>query len=93
MYDVWTYLAQLKRPKILVRAAEKGASQYQRSTHLPRLLGPCADDPCTGVLNRLIEDERDQNTLRKQHHAEYSPARHLEYLIALISEIRGLRQI
>ena len=39
MQDLLTMLNTLHRPRLMMRAAQIGAQDYRRATHLPRLLG------------------------------------------------------
>ena len=39
MQDIHSLLANLHRPRLLMRAARIGAQEYRRTGHLPRILG------------------------------------------------------
>ncbi|EAR52273.1 hypothetical protein OG2516_02514 [Oceanicola granulosus HTCC2516] len=91
MQDLFTKAAALKRPKLLVSAARFGLEDYRRDTHLPRILRS-AGAPRTGVaLVRLLELEESLNARRNTGAADYSIARHVEVLIAIMGEARLLR--
>ncbi len=86
MLDLKTQLTNLKRPKLLVRAASFGQKDYRRRTHLPRLLGGVVPTNASAIMVQLCDLENHLNSLRKTRDAAYSVARHIEVLIALIAE-------
>lgn len=91
MQDVLGMIAGLNRPRLLVRAARFGVDDYDHSLHLPRLLGP-GHLPRTGeAIVRLLDIEADINDRRVGAAADYSIARHVAVLIALMGEARLLR--
>jgi len=78
-------LAGLSRPRLLVRAARFGLAEYRRERDLPRLLGEVRP---AAVLDELFTREAQAEADRAAGVAVYSPARHVELLIALIAEAR-----
>lgn len=90
MQDVLSYLSQLNRPRLLVRAARIGAQDYRRDTHLPRLLGQARLPKSGEALLRLSEIETQLNEKRRADDAGYSIARHIDILIAIVAEARIL---
>lgn len=83
-------LSRLRRPKLLVRAARFGLADYSRERDLRRLMrAPTAPSPTVAVA-RLIEEEARLEEVRTLGGAAYSPARHVEVLIALMAEARLL---
>ena len=86
MLDLKSQLSQLKRPKLLVRAASLGQKDYRRKVHLNRVLGGNVPAKASAILIQLCDLENHQNSLRKTRDAAYSAARHVEILIALIAE-------
>ena len=91
MQDLLGLIAGLNRPRLLVRAARFGVDEYNRSLHLPRLLG-AGHLPRNGEsIVRLIDMEADLNDRRVGATADYSIARHVAILIALMGEARLLR--
>jgi len=85
-----TILRRLRRPKLLIRAARFGLADYDRERDLRRLMhAPAAPAPGRAVT-RLIEAEARLEDIRKSGGAAYSPARHVEILIALMAEARLL---
>jgi hypothetical protein len=90
MMDLLSFLATLKRPRLLIRAARYGVQEYRRDPHLTRILGT-TDLPRSGsALSLLINEEMDLNDLRKKRAADYSPARHIDILIAMMGEAQML---
>ena len=93
MTDFRTLLAELRRPRLLIRAARLGLGDYRRDRDLKRLISPAifaeATDP-EQTLARLISAEGllEENRLRGA--ACYSVARHIEVMIALMAEARSL---
>lgn len=90
MTDVLTLLRGLTRPRLLIEAASHGGPHYRRATHLSRLLNLTILPGPQQAAIRLICLEQDMETARRAGAAEYSPARHVEILIALMSEARAL---
>ncbi len=93
MQDILGRVESLKRPPLLVRAARFGLDDYNRAGQLPRLLR-CLAAPRSGeAILRLLDLEADLEDLRQERAAEYSVARHVEVIIALMAEARLLRTI
>lgn len=86
MLDLKTQLTNLKRPKLLVRAARIGLKDYRRKRHLARILGGTVPTRASAVVMQLFDLENFQNSQRKTRDAAYSAARHIEILVALIAE-------
>jgi len=83
-------LSRLRRPKLLIRAARFGLADYNRDRDLRRVMrAPAAPAPATAV-SRLLEEEARLEDSRICGGAAYSPARHVEVLIALMAEARLL---
>ena len=83
-------LATLRRPKLLIRAARFGLESYDRSRDLKRLLHADAAPSPRAAVDHLFEAEAILEDDRTSGQAGYSPARHVELLIALIAETRLL---
>ena len=91
MKDIHSLLANLHRPRLLIRAARIGAENYRRDGHLPRLLG-YGELPRHGpALIRLMEIEAEHEQSRCNTGAGYSVAAHVDVLIAIIGEADQLR--
>lgn len=88
MTDFRAFLENLSRPRLLVRAARFGIGDYRRERDLRRLvpqpLLPSRAVPC------LIDEEERMEAIRREGRADYSVARHIEVLIALMAEVRLL---
>lgn len=91
MSDILHRLDHLRRPRLLIRAARIGAEDYRRDIHLPRLLGHGTLPRHALALARLMEIETVMNDNRRAQEADYSTIRHVEVMIAVISEARILR--
>ena len=81
----------LKRPKLMLEAAHNGTARYDPNRHLPVLLGGSYHKSKTGQLDCLLDTEEIYNRLRKEKRAEYSPARQICYLIAILAEYSSLK--
>lgn len=91
MFDILGIVAQLRRPSLLVRTARIGMNEYCRERHLQRILRT-ANLPRHGeALMKLVDLETDLDSLRRAGRAEYSYARHIDVLIAIMGETALLR--
>ena len=91
MKDIFSHIHQLKRPPLLVRAARFGVDEYARDTHLRRLLKTEPLPPAGQALIQLMELERELDDKRIAAGGDYSVARHVELLIAIMGEAQILR--
>lgn len=91
MQDLDSMVSALRRPALLVRAARHGLDDYARHRHLPRLLAGDTPNRPGPALIRLLEAEAAMEARRTAKTADYSIARHIELLIALMGEARLLR--
>jgi hypothetical protein len=91
MQDIHTLLANLNRPRLLMRAARIGAQDYRRAGHLPRILGYGQLPRHGETLMRLVDIEAQLEEQRKAVDATYSLIRHVDVLIAIVGEARALR--
>lgn len=92
MKDILGMLNDLRRPRLLIRAARIGAQDYRRDAHLHRVLG-YGNLPRSGAaLMRLMEIEADLDTKRRLQDAAYTVSRHVEVLTAMMGEARILRE-
>ncbi len=90
MTDLRLLLNRLERPRLLIRAARYGLSDYRRERDLSRLIGSRSLPPPDVSVTRLLQEEADLETIRQDGDASYSIARHIEVLIALMGEARLL---
>lgn len=88
MTDLRCLLANLRRPRLLVRAARFGIDEYRRDRDLRRLIDGIM--PTEAALPRLAEVEEEMEERRRAGNATYSVSRHVEVLIALMAEMRLL---
>ncbi len=91
MQDIHSLLANLHRPRLLMRAARIGAQDYRRTGHLPRLLGYGVLPRHGAALMRLVDMESDLEEQRIGADACYSLVHHVDVLIAIVGEARALR--
>ncbi len=84
MTDFRSRLAELRRPRLLIRAARFGLSHYRRERDLRRLIEvPLAQEV---AFDRLMRAEGKLEENRQNGNAAYSVAEHIEVLIALLAE-------
>ena len=88
MSEIRTLLDNLRRPRLLVRAARHGLQDYRRERDLARLIGRMMPAAESSAVPRLIEAEAEIEEVRRAGAAGYSIARHVELLIALMAEAR-----
>lgn len=91
MEDILTQVSRLKRPALLVRTARHGLEEYNRVVHLRRLLGGMTLPGPAQALFKLMELEAVCDAQRESRGAEYSVGRHVELMVALMSEARILK--
>jgi len=84
-------LARLRRPALLIEAARLGVATYCRERTLRRHLGDLHHPDSEAVLETLLEIEEELNQLRRHDYAGYSPARHVDVVIAILGEVRRMR--
>ena len=89
MTDFVSLIAALRRPRLLIRAARHGMADYERNRDLRRLLGGTPTP--AAAMTRLIETEAQLEDARRDGEASYDVARHVEVMIAMLSELRLVR--
>ena len=90
MTDLFSLVSDLRRPRLLIRAARAGLADYNRARDLKRLTrADSAPSPDRAVTWLIAEEERLEET-RRQGDAGYSLSRHIEILIAMMAEARLL---
>lgn len=90
MTDFHHLLTRLRRPASLVRAAQHGANDYDRSRHLARIAGEVLDSSPQDAIDLLLCREAEQEDYRVTRFPAYNAVRHLELLIAILGELRLL---
>lgn len=86
MTDPKTTLAAMRRPRLLVRAARHGLGDYRRERDLARVLHGRRPASPRQALAVLVDCEAEIEAARQAGAAGYSPARHVEMLIAMMGE-------
>ncbi|WP_413872397.1 DUF6477 family protein [Albidovulum sp.] len=90
MPDLLSLVTDLRRPRLLVRAARAGLADYSRSRDLGRVMRTAeAPGPDRALTALLAEEERVEAT-RRAGDASYSFVRHIDLLIAMMAETRLL---
>ena len=90
MTDFRTLLAELRRPRLLIRAARHGLADYHRERDLKRLLDTREPASPEGTLPQLMSEEERLEDSRRNGSIGYSLSHHIEVLIALMAEVRLL---
>lgn len=92
MNDNLQSLTALRRPRLLIVAARCGIGNYDRQRDFKRIVGADVPPSQESSIRRLVQIEAEQEEQRKQRYVTYSPARHVDVLIALMAEARTLLQ-
>lgn len=92
MKDILGILADLRRPRLLIRAARIGSEDYRREAQLGRILGSALLPRPGAAAMKLMELEGELDERRRRQEAGYSVAQHVELLAALMGEARLLRE-
>lgn len=90
MTDLLSLVTELRRPRLLIRAARAGVASYNRNRDLKwviRLGGMPAPER---ALSELLAAEAEMEETRQGGAAGYSFTRHIELLIAMIGEAQLL---
>ena len=90
MTDIATLLKSLRRPRLLIRAARFGTSEYKRERDLKRITRTNVLPTPARALETLVEEESRVEEIRKSGDATYSVTRHIELLVAMMAEARLL---
>ena len=93
MTETMSLLQTLRRPRLLIRAARFGLTDYRRDKDLPRVLQRPAPTCPEQALQELVAEEQAIEAIRQSGDVTYSIGRHIELLVALMSEARLLRTI
>lgn len=91
MSDISTILANLRRPRLLIRAARHGLQDYRRDRDLRRLIDATTPPSPETALAKLFDAEERAEETRRSGDAGYSIAQHVDLLIAMLAEARLLR--
>ncbi len=90
MSDPVTLVAELRRPRLLVRAARAGLADYSRRRDLGRVMRTAEAPGPDRALSALLAEEGRIEATRRAGDASYSFVRHIELLIAMMAEARLL---
>ncbi len=86
MNDLTDVLANLRRPRLLIRAARHGMADYRRDRDLKRMIDAHGVTAAEVALPRLFRVEEQLERTRKNGDAGYSLGHHIEVLIAIMAE-------
>lgn len=90
MTDIMGILSNLRRPRLLVRAARHGLQDYDRKRDLRRIAGSAPANSSTALIAHLVDQEEQIETNRQSGCATYSITKHIEILVALMYECKLL---
>ena len=90
MTDILNPLASLRRPKLLIGAAQAGLRDYNRGRDLARVLRQSGAPAAEKAFCVLLSEEETCEARRRAGEASYSFARHIEILVAMMAEARLL---
>lgn len=88
MTDLMSMLKTLHRPRLLIRAARFGVTDYSRKRDLQKLLRATSMPSPAQAVVKLMSEETFLEDKRTTGDASYSIARHVLILIALMGEVR-----
>ncbi|KPU84067.1 hypothetical protein JI58_06055 [Marinosulfonomonas sp. PRT-SC04] len=88
MTDLMSMLKTLYRPRLLIRAARFGMTDYSRKRDLQKLLRSTAMPSPAQAVAKLMAEETFLEDKRITGDATYSITRHVLVLIALMGEVR-----
>lgn len=90
MSELLTLVSELRRPRLLIRAARAGLGEYNRCRDLKRLMR-VGDTPAPArALTALMAQEALVEQTRCAGEATYSFSHHIQPLIAMMAEVRLL---
>jgi len=90
MSEVLSALGALRRPRLLIRAARHGMTEYSRERTLTRLIDVEITLAPEAAVRKLMHAEAQVESDRQNGDGAYSIARHIELLIAIMAEARLL---
>ncbi len=88
MTDLLGIFQNLKRPKLLIRAAKFGTQDYNRKRDLRRLTHSSRPPSPARALESLLNLEGQLEQVRRNGESSYSVAKHVEVLAAMMAEVR-----
>lgn len=90
MTVILSTLSDLRRPRLLVRAARFALDSYDRQRDLGRVLGRASLPGPAAVLDALCHSEAEHEQARRRRDATYDAGLHVELLAAIMAEARLL---
>lgn len=90
MSDLLSIVAELKRPRLLIRAARAGLVDYNRNRDLRRLMRTTEAPAPERAVRELLATEAELELTRRKGDTTYSFVRHIEVLIAMMAEAQLL---
>jgi len=91
MLDIQSLISQLRRPRLLVRAARFGVDDYDRERDLPRVLKTDTVPKPGDALMQLMGVESELDDQRSRKDALYAVGTHIDTLTAIMGEARILQ--
>jgi hypothetical protein len=88
MTEFAAMLTDLRRPKILIRAARAGICDYRRDRDLKRLVRDGKGEAPRDAIQPLLAEEHRLEETRVGGGATYNIQRHVAVLTALLAEAR-----
>lgn len=89
MCQIASELAALRRPGLLVEAANQGTTKYERRRDLRRMLRVAIPASPRAALEKLLPIEAALENRRRTADKNYSYPRHVDILVALMAEARS----
>ena len=93
MSDLLSVVSELRRPRLLIRAARAGLAEYNRNRDLKRLMRTAEAPTPDRALSALMAEEERIEATRQAGDASYSFLRHIDVLIAMMAEARLLPRV
>ena len=93
MTNLSDVLGSVRRPKILIRAARAGVTDYRRDRDLKRLLRQAKSAPAQQAIEPLLAEEGRLEATRTASDRAYNMQRHVAVLTAIIAEARSLNAL
>jgi len=85
MFDIQQILEELRRPRILVRAAKFGLARHTRDSDLKRGAQAMSKSSPAAVLDQLLTQEGDLEKARVSGQASYDIHRHIGLLTSVLA--------
>lgn len=93
MTNLAALLDNLRRPKILIRAARSGVNGFRRERDLRRIFRGTKVDVKRNTIVHLMAAEQQMEEFRTEGNANYNVQRHINLLIAIMAEARHFSEL